>query len=242
MAAKQKKDAKPQRAGDKPASEDSKELIMQAAVRLFAQKGYEGTGVREIASSAGVNLAMINYFYGSKLGLLEHILEHFFSNYLRVAKEALDATGGDGQNVEAMVRTFVRRMVAFFAENSDQMRVALMELPVAAPQTAHIKADWVRKLAGMMMERWSVLLGGQENIAGVLAVVGPALISMLASHFLLKPIISNVGLAPLDEKFYERYPEVLADLCLYGLGGLAERFRQGIMPGSTGRPATDGGA
>lgn len=241
MTAKEKETASPGRAADKNSPEDSKELIMRAAVNLFAQKGYDGTGVREIAAQAGVNLAMINYFYGSKLGLLEQILEHFFSNYLRVAQEALEATGDDEQNLEAMVRTFVRRMVAFFSQNSDQMRVALMDLPFTAPQTAHIKADWVRRLAAMMMDRWSAILGGREHIAGVMAVVGPAIISMLASHFLLKPIISNVGLTPLDDKFYERYPEVLADLCLYGLGGLAERFQQGILPGASGRPPTDGG-
>lgn len=49
---------------------------MQVALEIFAQKGYNGASVRDIAQLSNVNLAMINYYFGSKLQLLEAIFEH----------------------------------------------------------------------------------------------------------------------------------------------------------------------
>jgi AcrR family transcriptional regulator len=45
--------------------------ILGTAEQLFAGKGYEGTSVRDIAEEAGVNVAMISYYFGSKEKLLE---------------------------------------------------------------------------------------------------------------------------------------------------------------------------
>ncbi|MFN8242545.1 MAG: TetR family transcriptional regulator [Ferruginibacter sp.] len=45
--------------------------IIQTAEALFAEKGFDGTSVRDIAEAAGVNVAMISYYFGSKEKLLE---------------------------------------------------------------------------------------------------------------------------------------------------------------------------
>ena len=55
--------------------------IMETAETLFAEKGFNGTSVRDIAEKANVNLAMISYYFGSKDKLLEALFgyrgEHF---------------------------------------------------------------------------------------------------------------------------------------------------------------------
>lgn len=53
----------------------TREHIIEAAMRLFAEKGYEATSVRDIATQAQANLALINYHFGSKEGLLKEIIE-----------------------------------------------------------------------------------------------------------------------------------------------------------------------
>ena len=53
--------------------------IMERALELFAEKGFTNTSVRSIADFAGVNLAMISYYFGSKQNLLEAILEQKLS-------------------------------------------------------------------------------------------------------------------------------------------------------------------
>ncbi len=53
-----------------------KETIIESALQLFSTKGFEGTSVREIAADAGVNVAMINYYFGSKEKLFESVVEY----------------------------------------------------------------------------------------------------------------------------------------------------------------------
>jgi AcrR family transcriptional regulator len=54
---------------------DKREHILTSAEKLFAEKGFDGTSVRDIAQLAGVNLAMISYYFGSKEKLLEALIE-----------------------------------------------------------------------------------------------------------------------------------------------------------------------
>ena len=49
--------------------------IIETAERLFSLKGFDGTSVRDIAEEAGINVAMISYYFGSKEKLMEAIFE-----------------------------------------------------------------------------------------------------------------------------------------------------------------------
>lgn len=51
------------------AAEDSRERLLMAALRLFAQQGYAKTSTRELAEAAQVNIAAISYYFGDKAGL-----------------------------------------------------------------------------------------------------------------------------------------------------------------------------
>ena len=57
---------------------DTKDLILNAAEKLFAAEGYHGTSVRAITKEAGVNLASVNYHFGSKEALLEALFDERF--------------------------------------------------------------------------------------------------------------------------------------------------------------------
>ena len=52
-----------------------RDAILDEAERRFAARGYSATSVREIASAAGVNPAMVNYYFGSKFALLCQVME-----------------------------------------------------------------------------------------------------------------------------------------------------------------------
>jgi AcrR family transcriptional regulator len=53
-----------------------REHILHVAEQLFAEQGFDGTSIRDIAQQAGVNLAMINYYFGSKENLMASLLEY----------------------------------------------------------------------------------------------------------------------------------------------------------------------
>lgn len=48
--------------------------ILQVAEELFAEKGFDGTSIRDIAKKAKINIAMISYYFGSKEKLLESLI------------------------------------------------------------------------------------------------------------------------------------------------------------------------
>jgi AcrR family transcriptional regulator len=53
----------------------TKEKLMDAAEQLFARRGFHGTSVRDITGAAGVDLALVNYHFGSKKQLLAAVIE-----------------------------------------------------------------------------------------------------------------------------------------------------------------------
>ena len=67
---------------------DKQIAIIDIAEKLFSVKGFDGTSVREIAHDAGVNVAMISYYFGSKEKLMEAVFEHK-SNKMRLKVETL---------------------------------------------------------------------------------------------------------------------------------------------------------
>ncbi|PKO48087.1 MAG: TetR family transcriptional regulator [Betaproteobacteria bacterium HGW-Betaproteobacteria-4] len=52
---------------------DTRERILDAGERLFMAHGYEGTSMRQITGEAGVNLAAVNYHFGSKESLMQEV-------------------------------------------------------------------------------------------------------------------------------------------------------------------------
>ncbi len=58
-----------------PRGEDTRLRILRAALEVFATKGYEGASTRMLARQAGVNLPAIQYYFGSKQGLYEAVID-----------------------------------------------------------------------------------------------------------------------------------------------------------------------
>ena len=54
---------------------DKKDHIINTAIELFAERGFEGTSIRDLATKADVNVAMVNYYFGSKDKLFEALVE-----------------------------------------------------------------------------------------------------------------------------------------------------------------------
>ncbi|RXI98755.1 TetR/AcrR family transcriptional regulator [Anaerobacillus alkaliphilus] len=60
---------------------------MEAAVSLFNVKGYSGTSIRAIAEKAGVNVALISYYFGNKQGLMERLMIDFLEEYTNITEK-----------------------------------------------------------------------------------------------------------------------------------------------------------
>lgn len=106
----------PKRTRDRAGKQDA---LIQAALRLFATKGYEATTTREIAASAGCAEGLIHRYFNGKAGLLPALIEHHFS------KEVADLTRQlqPAPSLEAEFIQLVLWEVERFWENRDFLKV-----------------------------------------------------------------------------------------------------------------------
>jgi TetR/AcrR family transcriptional regulator len=105
----------------------SKERILRAAQAVFAQKGFDGARVDEIARAAGVNKALIYYYFKSKEEIL-HALLHLAIGEIgtRLGKpaELMAKVLGSPEEADELIRGFID----FLRERKELLSIAVMEL------------------------------------------------------------------------------------------------------------------
>lgn len=87
-------------------SAETRKKILDAAQKLFAQKGYEGVSMREIAAEGGVNLASIVYYFESKDGLYEAVATQY-SEAMDEARSRALIEADKNPSFEAYVRALI---------------------------------------------------------------------------------------------------------------------------------------
>jgi AcrR family transcriptional regulator len=76
--------------------EDSmKERIVSEAIRLFCEKGYEATSVREIVEAVGVTKPVLYYYFKNKDELFRHIIENALAPFEEAQNEICNRSGTD---------------------------------------------------------------------------------------------------------------------------------------------------
>ena len=89
---------------------ETRTRILDAAEELFMQHGFEGTSMRLLTAKAGVNLAAVNYHFGSKHALIEAVFRRRLDpmNVERIAElDKLEADTTRTPSPEAIIRAFV---------------------------------------------------------------------------------------------------------------------------------------
>lgn len=118
------------RAGRWRSGAESRQRILEAARAAFREHGYGGTTVRAVAAAAGVDPAMVYYFFQTKKGLFAAAIE--VSSDLPPAIDSIFEGGLDGIG-ERIVRTFV-------ASQDKSDRAPLVTLTRSAPTDEHSAA------------------------------------------------------------------------------------------------------
>lgn len=90
---------------------DTRERILACAERLFAESGFDVTSLRTITAEAGVNLAAVNYHFGTKDELVREVLRRRIEPINRERFDELDrceaAAGSEGPTVEEIIDAFI---------------------------------------------------------------------------------------------------------------------------------------
>ena len=95
------------------------EFILRTAARIFAEKGYHSTSMRDISRETGVSLAGLYYYCKSKEELLYLIQENCFGRVLERIEERLK----DAPDPTEKLRMVIENHLSFFAANMAEMKV-----------------------------------------------------------------------------------------------------------------------
>ena len=85
--------------------------ILDAAERVFAEKGYQGTTVAQVCKAARANVAAVNYHFGSKEGLYAKVWRRAFEKSLEVCP--LDGGLPEGATAEERLRALISHIFAW---------------------------------------------------------------------------------------------------------------------------------
>lgn len=90
----------------------TEEKIKNAARKVFTQKGYSGTKTRDIAEEAGINLALLNYYFRSKEKLFDIIMLESFQEFMRSMISVFnDEKTSLEKKIESMVSNYIDLLI-----------------------------------------------------------------------------------------------------------------------------------
>ena len=217
---------------------DTKARILNVAERLFAHRGFSATSLRDITSEAGVNIASVNYHFGSKATLLSAVLERRLRPINARRMELLDAietTAGDSlPNAEEVIRAFLcppfqkryewgaagdnflRLMGRIHSETNEEFRVSFFQ-----------QFDGVFRRFGQALQRALPHLNETDVSRRMLFLVGSMALTMVWGD-------SLASISPGSTKDPE---DVLESLIQYAAAGMASPVQIGapVGPAQKGR-------
>ncbi len=217
----------------KPATA-SRHRLIEAAILAFAEKGYDGAGIREIARRARANSALVAYHFGGKEGLYREALRAIFTRRpspVAGLKEppALDTPGARAAalaGLKAYIRAFLEELLACGGGDPvDEAAMVLMAREMQAPQpaSASILLEHVRPYVAFLMaclQRLRPDLDDEARFAMGVSIQGQVL------HFRnslgIQRLIRGNPAYPED---LERIIQHFTDFSLRGLG-IPEAFPQ----------------
>ena len=170
------------------AENDCRTNMIAATTPLFAEKGFNGVGVRELAGAAGVNISMISYYFGGKEGLYASVLNEQFATLRRVTElESMDA------DPMKKFELYVRATVARYRRNPYLLRFYTGELTNPTPCFETIVKPAIRGVLQILVDTFAEGLSHEQFRAGldptdtVLALAG-----MINFYFLLEPATADM--------------------------------------------------
>lgn len=120
------KDDKPQakQSTRQPADEkvDAKTALLTAAKKVFADRGYDGATVKDLADEAGVNISLVSYYYGGKEGLFKACVQNFADERFDAIERILKAPGNPDE-MRVRLRMFGEEMMQVHLREPDLCKI-----------------------------------------------------------------------------------------------------------------------
>ncbi len=194
-------------------SRNTEQKIFDAATELFLEKGVDRTSVREIATKAGINLALMNYYFRSK----ENLFSSIFSQLVKTNSEELIRILNSDLELNEKIRQYVEVYIDMLSDNPLLVSFVMAILHRSRERITEMKA--ISSLYGTDKFRQQVL---EEGKKGNIRRTDPSqlfvdMMSLIAFPFAIKMLVMDKN--NMTEKEFQafleerktRIPEMLID-------------------------------
>jgi AcrR family transcriptional regulator len=175
----------------------TEEKIRKAALKLFTRKGFSATRTRDISEEAGINLALLNYYFRSKEKLFELVMAEILQKFFKGITEIFN---DEDTSLDEKINIFVASYTALLKEQPDlpvfifhELRMDPGKLASRIGATKLFKSYFFKQIS-MEMDRKKI--ARVHPLHYVLNMLG-----MCVFPFIAAPLLKHV--AGLDAKTFE---------------------------------------
>jgi len=131
---------------------DKRQRILDSAIKVFADKGYHGTRISDIAREAEIAYGLVYHYFKNKEDILDAIFVERWSGFI----EAVEAIATDGRPLEVQLLSIAEIILSSYRERSEWVKVLVFEIQrsqrFADPVRVKIVGQLFTVIAGMLRD------------------------------------------------------------------------------------------
>lgn len=206
-------------------NDDSTEKkILQAAREVFVESGLAGARMQAIADRAGVNKALLHYYFRSKEKLYQAALKEYFELFWKYLEKEF-VPGQEIATIELFVQTVVRAHITIMRTNPLFPKMIIREIADGGENFSALIGSLHKKYGSLPIHFFNLINLEIKN--GKLRPIEPIhvllnILGMCVITFLARPIIGSISKIlnksdDFDEAFYEKRIESIISTVLDGI-------------------------
>jgi TetR/AcrR family transcriptional regulator len=192
----------------------TRQVVLDAAERLFAARGFEGTSLNDVGAEAGVSRGTPGYFFGSKADLYQAVIERCFERVRSAIRSGKARALASGEQPEVVLAGAVSDYFDFINSHPDFVRLmeweALSDRRSAGDTVSHLEV--VREALEAMCTELEIAATGSRDIAQLLL----SILSVCWFPLVHRPVVSALGLNPDGAGYLESRKRHVIDLIVRG--------------------------
>ena len=197
---------------------DTPGKIITSAIFIFAREGFRGARMHQIATAAGVNQALLHYYFSSKEKLYEEALFTVFSQIF----SQLSRHFSDRQSPQTAFSNFIHIYMNILKQNPEFPKLLIFEILEGGKRLIAV-TDRVFSETGISPPELIIPFIEKAVRKGLIRPVDPmqtmsSIIGMCVFYFIASPLMTHIWGKPDDENaFIDKRKEAIIDLVLYGI-------------------------
>lgn len=196
----------------------SREAILDAAQRLFAEQGFEATSLSEVGARAGVSRATPGYFFGSKEQLYEAVLARYLERVREAVRNGRDRALASHEPPEVVLAGAVGEYFDFIAANPDFVRLIEREALSGGARLESLPPNLAAAQEALSAIVTELALEPADEAAArqlLVSIVALCWFPMVHGPTMLRAL----GLNPADPAFRDERRAHVIDLVVRGVRG-----------------------